>query len=286
MKNFDGSSSSNYHTVTHPEEFHINWKAFYEKADELTTAARESLPHELDIPFGDHPKQRLDLYAPEEKSSGWPVFVFFHGGGFREGDRADYGFVASPFVHHNILTVVAGYRLTPSFRYPDAHDDARQALAWVFQNIASRGGDTERIYVGGHSSGANLSAFVSVKTDWLEQMSLPADMIKGCAPVSTSYDLRIPTWVREYLPDPELRGEASPILNIQTVPRKTVVGVGSLEEKAGRVKSSKEFVRTLKERGGEAELVLLEGCEHDVTALATADEGSELFQAIRRMFDS
>ena len=284
MKNFDGSSSSTYYTVTHPEDFHINWKAFYEKADELTTAARETLPIELDIPFGDHPKQRLDLYAPKEESSGWPVFVFFHGGGFREGDRADYGFVASPFAQHGILTVVAGYRLTPDFRYPHAHDDARQTLAWVHKNIASHGGDTERIYVGGHSSGANLSAFVSVKTGWLAEMSLPADMIKGCAPVSTSYDLRVPTWVREYLPDPEIRGEASPLLNIETVPRKTVVGVGSLEEKAGRVKSSKEFVRTLKEKGGDAELVLMEGCEHDVTALATGDEGSELFQKILRMF--
>ena len=85
MKNFDGSSSSNYHTVTHPEEFHINWKAFYEKADELTIAARESLPHELDIPFGDHPKQRLDLYAPKKSLRDGLFSSFFTAVGSEKG---------------------------------------------------------------------------------------------------------------------------------------------------------------------------------------------------------
>lgn len=283
MKNFDGSDFSTYNTVMHPERFKINWRAFYEKADQLTTSTRKTSHHHLDIPYGDHSKQRLDVYTPDSNASPWPVFVFFHGGGFVEGDRADYGFTASPFIRHGILAVIAGYRLAPEFRYPDAHDDARHALAWVTRNIRSYGGDPDRIYVGGHSSGANLAAFVSVKTDWIEKLSLPANLLKGLASVSTSYDLRTVAWVEQYLPNQTLRSEASPILNIETIPPRTVVGVGSLEEQAGRVKSSKELVQTLHERGGSAELVLMEGTEHDGTALAMGDEHGALFQAIRAM---
>jgi acetyl esterase/lipase len=274
-----------YHTVVHPEQYKINWKAFYEKADELTAEARTKLVCHADVMYGEDPKQGLDIYLPKGNPSGCPVFFFLHGGGFREGDRLDYGFVASPFANHGIVTVSAGYRLTPEFRYPHAHDDGRSALAWVFHHIKEYGGDPDRIYVGGHSSGANIAAYITVRGDWLKGMGLPSNLIKGLASVSTSYDLRKVSWVGEYLPDPEQRGEASPILNLQTTPPYAVIGVGSLEQQAGkeRVQSSKEFVQKLKEKGGAAELVLLEDMEHDQTALEMGDEQSPLFRAILRM---
>ncbi len=274
-----------YHTVLYPEQYKINWKAFYEKADQLSSDARKNLDFHPDLMYGEDPRQGIDIYSPKGKPSGCRVFLFFHGGGFREGDRLDYGFVASPFAKHGIMTVSAGYRLTPDFRYPHAHNDARKALAWVFNNIKRHGGDPGEIYIGGHSSGANLATYITVRTDWMKEAGLRPDVVKGLASVSTSYDLRKVSWVGEYLPDPAQRGEASPALNVQCTPPYAVIGVGSLEQQAGkeRVQSSKEFVEKLRDQAGTAELILLDGMEHDQTALEMGDERSPLFQAILRM---
>jgi len=68
---------STYYTVTHPDEFTIDWKAFYDKADEMTAAVRKELQHHLDLPYGSHSKQKLDIYLPRGKSNSAPVLVFF-----------------------------------------------------------------------------------------------------------------------------------------------------------------------------------------------------------------
>jgi len=271
----------------YPERFKINWKAFYVRADELTAATRKKLPHHLHIAYGDDPKQKLDLYLPKRKAQKCPAFLFLHGGGFREGDRAHYGYVAAPFAEHHIITIIMSYRLAPKFYYPDQPDDVRKALNWTFHHIQSYGGNPGRIYIGGHSAGGILSAFVSLKTDWLGGFSLPPDLIKGCAPVSAPYDLREVDWVSEYLPDPARRAEASPLLHIEHLPPKMIVAVGSVDPPEDKmVEPSKELFGRLKEKGCQVEFLLLDGMNHAETALAMGNEQSRVFQAILKMIES
>jgi arylformamidase len=60
-------------------------------------------------------------------------------------------------------------------------DQVRRAIAWVYRNAASFGGDPDRFYVGGHSSGAHLAA-VALTTDWQRAFDLPPDhQGAGCA---------------------------------------------------------------------------------------------------------
>lgn len=271
---------STYYTVMHPKEFVIQWKAFYDRADELTAAARKVLPHELNIAYGSHPKQRLDVYQPPSKPGGAPVFVFLHGGGFREGDRAHYGFVARPLADRGIVTVVASYRLLPDFHYPDQPEDVRQTLAWVFGNIKRYGGDANAIYVGGHSAGAILSATVSVKTDWQQRLALPRDVIKGCAPISAPYDLTQEKGVTDYILEPARRVEASPVRQVENPPAQCLVAVGS-DEPYGP--SSQELVDKIREKGKKAELLVLQGMDHAETALALGDPQGKLVQALLAM---
>ncbi len=272
---------SSYYTVTHPSEFKINWKAFYDKADDLTAATQREIPHHLDIAYGDDPKQKLDVYQPKNKPPSAPVFIFLHGGGFREGDRAHYGYISKPFAKNGIVTVAASYRLTPKFRYPNQPDDVKKILAWAFHNISSYGGDPMKIYMGGHSAGAILSASVSLNGDWLTRMGLPSDLIKGCVPISGPYDLRDQKDTAEYAPDPSIRREASPLLNIENPPPRTVVAYGSLEDKFAN--DSQALARGILSKGMFAEVIILEGMAHDETALALGDESSKLFQAVLRM---
>jgi acetyl esterase/lipase len=271
---------STYYTVMHPGEFKINWTAFYDKADELTANARNALPHELDVAYGTDPKQRLDLYLPTATPRNAPVFVFLHGGGFREGDRAHYGFVAAPLAGRGIITVVPGYRLAPQVRYPDPPRDVQDAIAWVYRNIGARGGDPGRIYIGGHSAGGILAADVSLQNDWTARLSLPGDVIKGLVPVSGPYDLRPHPALRDYAPDAAAQEAASPILHVEHAPARAIIAVGSVEP---FVEISRELADRIRQKGGQAEVLVLEGLEHDQTALAFADERGNLVQAIVTM---
>lgn len=274
---------STYYTIQHPDEFSIDWASFYERMDEMTAQMRRELTYHLNLPFGQHPKQRLDLYLPRGEVQNAPVFIFFHGGGFREGDRAHYGAVARGFSQHGIITAVAGYRLTSQgYQFPDQAEDARRALAWVYRHIRDYGGDPDRIFVGGHSAGAFLTAEVTVKADWLDLFGLPKDLIKGAIPVSGRYDRRLddPDFVR----DDALRKVASPIENISNTRARFLVAVGSPEK--DYVRASREFVDTLHEKGAQAEVVVLPGLRHDQTALSLCNPESELFRATLELIQS
>ena len=67
-------------------------------------------------------------------------------------------------------------------------DQVRHAVAWVYKNAASFGGDPNRLYISGTSSGAHLAA-VALTTDWKNDFGLPADILQGGLCCSGMYDL-------------------------------------------------------------------------------------------------
>ena len=275
---------SKYYTVMHPEDFTIDWTGFYKRNNEHTARVREQFPHHLDLAYGSDPKQVLDLYLPEGEVSNAPVFLFLHGGGFREGDKAHYGSVAKPFVKSGVITAVASYRLTGSgAHYPDQPDDVKSTVKWLFDNISQYGGNPENIYVGGHSAGAILSADIGVDRAWLVEMGMPREILKGIVPVSGPYDVRArgrPGEVYTYAPTPELREQASPILHVTDPVPVALVAVGSEE---AYQESSMAFTEALKAAGVDAHYLLLEGEDHADTALSLANGNSELFKQALRM---
>ena len=56
-----------YYTVVHAKDFELDWGKFYRMAEAKTMAVRKELRHELDVPYGKDPKQRMDLYFPTAK---------------------------------------------------------------------------------------------------------------------------------------------------------------------------------------------------------------------------
>jgi acetyl esterase/lipase len=275
---------SKYPTHLNSSSSGIDWIAFYDRIDALTAATQKELQHHLDLSYGEDPRQKLDLYLPQNEAAS-PVFIFIHGGGFVEGDREHYGYVARPLAAQGIVTVVMSYRLSPTQHYPEQVYDVQAVLGWVYRNIEEYGGDASQIYIGGHSAGAILSAFVSVNNTWLSSMSLPGDLIKGYVPISGPYDLRkMGDFVDNYFSDDTKRVEASPVLNIRNVLPKAVVAVGALEKPY--LESSQEFVQALNSEGGDAKLLVLEGMTHDATALSAADEDGPLVRALIELIES
>ena len=69
-------------------------------------------------------------------------------------------------------------------------DQVRRAVAWVYANASSFGGDPRRLYVCGHSSGGHLAGVV-LTTDWAGDFGLPADIVRGgilSFPACTTFD--------------------------------------------------------------------------------------------------
>lgn len=268
--------SSTYYTVRNPGEFTIKWKAFYDRADARTAQVRQDLPHKLDLPYGKEVKQKLDVYLPRQRPSGGPVLVVLHGGGFREGDRAHYGYIAAPFAEQGVITVVPSYRLTPAASFPDQPEDVRAVLVWVAKNIKAYGGDPGRVYLAGHSAGAILTATVCVDPAWRKGTG---DLrLRGCIPISGSYDMRNLQGAPGYVARPSDAEPASPVVNVRPNPPRMLVALGSVEERY--LSPSQALVAALKTKDGRAEMMVLEGQAHDDTAAALGDGQGALVHAI------
>jgi acetyl esterase/lipase len=273
-----GQDKRTYYTVQHPDQFAIDWAAFYDRAEAMTDQTRRLVPHHLDLSYGKNPKQRLDVYEATPHRGGAPVFIFLHGGGFREGDRRQYGYVAGALAPNGVVTVVPSYRLLPD-HYPAQAHDTEAIVAWVHANIRRFGGDPGRIYIGGHSAGAIMSTLAALKRDWVAQLRLPLDVIKGVVAVSGPYDLRHATgFVADYLPDPATRTGASPLLHVAAGAPPMIVAFGTLEPPY--VKGSSEFVDALVRAGANARLIPLEGMQHDATALSLGHADGAVVRAM------
>ncbi|MCA1644522.1 MAG: alpha/beta hydrolase [Chloroflexi bacterium] len=282
-----------FFTCQHPEQFRIDWRVFYTRAEARTDDVRARWAHELDLAYGPSEYHRLDLYLPVPRAGGdafrpqgWPVLIFLHGGGFREGDPALYGYIAEPFLARGIAFITCGYRLTPESYLPDTFTDVENALAWCVTNLPARGVDVGRLALSGHSAGAILSAQLAVRSDWLSQHGLPRDLVKVAIPISGVYDFTDADDRREFFAEGSDRVASSPLRGISTTPPPMLVAYGSDENQPTYGIDSQKLVEAVRGVGGRADWQELEGMTHADTADALGDASSPLFEAVMRLLAS
>jgi acetyl esterase/lipase len=146
------------------------------------------------LQFGPDPRHRLDVYRPTPPAESpspraeYPVVVFFYGGTWISGERRDYKFLGEALASAQILTIIADYRLYAEVRYPDFLVDAARALAWAKREAGRYGGDTHRVYVMGHSSGAYNAAMLALDPRWLAAQGLSPAFLKGWIGLAGPYD--------------------------------------------------------------------------------------------------
>lgn len=142
-----------------------------------------------DIPYGTEPRQVLDVYAPDGAKN-LPVMFWIHGGGWQGGEKTQVQLKPKIFCERGFVFVSTNYRLWPNVDMHTLIGDCAKSLGWVHQNIAAHGGDPNRIFVGGHSAGAQLAAKICIDDRYLKAEGVPFSVLKGCVPVDgDTYDI-------------------------------------------------------------------------------------------------
>jgi arylformamidase len=161
--------------------------ALKERAFRKVLAEQEDKVYDVkrDIPYAKpgHERQVLDVYSPKKKAKDLPVVFWIHGGGWQTGDKSSVQIKPKVFVEKGYVFVSTNYRLLPSVDMGTIVRDVAKAIRWTHDHIAEYGGDPKRLFVMGHSAGAQLAALICTDGRYLKAEGLSLDIIKGCVPV-------------------------------------------------------------------------------------------------------
>ncbi|NRD88762.1 alpha/beta hydrolase [Sphingopyxis sp. BSNA05] len=142
-----------------------------------------------DQPYDDELGLGLNIWTPETLADEpLPVVVFIYGGGWRAGAKDQYAFAGRALANRGYMVVLPDYRLFPNTRFPGFLEDSAKALAWVHDNIATHGGDPERIFLSGQSAGAYNAMMLALDRQWLGREGKTPDLIRGVAALAGPYD--------------------------------------------------------------------------------------------------
>jgi len=144
-----------------------------------------------DIPYAEPVQERqvLDVYSPSGAKN-LPVVFWIHGGGWQTGDKSSVQLKPQVFVEKGFVFVATNYRLLPNVEMGTINRDVATSLGWVYKHIAEYGGDPKRIFVMGHSAGAQLAALICTDDRYLKAEGVPFNVLKGCVPVDgDTYDV-------------------------------------------------------------------------------------------------
>ena len=218
-------------------------------------------------PVTEYMKERcvLDIYYPKNKS-GYATVVWFHGGGLKAGNK----FIPEWLKDQGIAIIAVNYRFSPRVSCPAYIQDAAAAVAWVFNNIESYGGDPGLIVVSGHSAGGYLTSMIGLDKSYLETYDIDANLIASLVPFSghtiTHMTVREERGIKDtqpiidqYAPLFHVRADAPPLI--------LITGDRNLEM-LGRYEENAYMMRMMKVAGHEQTILYeLDGFNHGGMAI-------------------
>jgi arylformamidase len=256
---------------------HALWS---EKRNQASLEARKTLKSFLDVPYGDSPRQKLDIFPAD--NAGAPVLIYFHGGYWRGGSKEQNCHFASLFAKAGATVVVAEYDLCPSVTVTDIVRQARAAIVWAYKNISRYGGDASKLYVSGLSAGGHLVA-LALAHEW-EREGLPRDAIKGATAITAVYDLDAVLHLdvnKEIRLTAEVARENSPFVHPPLARAPVIVAVGGAEPRGWKEQSAK-FFALCKELGMPCDYIEVPGAHHYSMGVLLADPECALTRAMLR----
>lgn len=224
----------------------------------------------------------LDIYRPSVPATGVvPVVVFLYGGSWRHGSRGQYRFVGTRLAQQGVLAIVADYRTFPRGTFPGFVEDAAGAVAWAHRHAAEYGGDPDRLYVAGHSAGAQIAALIGTDAGYLAPHGLRPRDLAGVIGLSGPYDFEIAGFEDVFGPEAQWpRAQAVNFVDGDEPPFLLVHGTADTVVEA---RDSQILADRLRAAGGEAGLVWLPEAGHLAPLVGLRAPGREptLMPAIR-----
>jgi arylformamidase len=226
-------------------------------------AVRRRLGPPRRLAYGPTDVEAMDLYMTSAPAA--PVQVLVHGGAFNRGSARDFAFAAELFVMAGAHLAVLDFARAQDvdWRIEVQADQVRRALLWVQRHARDFGGDPDRIFVSGHSSGAELAA-MALSTDWRAEFGASPDVVKGGLCCSATYDLRAfrrSAAGRQFAFTDATEHALSAMRHVDHIQAPLIVAVGSLETDLFK-RQSMAFAEALRGAGKPAQLLLAEGYNH------------------------
>ena len=215
------------------------------------------------LAYGPAEIERVDVYRTRQPNA--PMNVFIHGGAWRAGRSADAAYLSETFVDSGAHFIAVDFNnvIETNGNLMALAEQVRRAVAWVYRNASRFGGDPNRLYVSGVSSGGHLASVV-LTTDWQKDFGLPVDTVKGGLCGSGMYDL-YPVALSARSNYVKFTNEAVESLSAQRhldrLVAPLIVGHGTLETPEFQ-RQSREFTAAMKAAGKSVTSLVGEGYNH------------------------
>jgi len=220
------------------------------------------------ILYGDDSIQSLDVYWPSDISktdkNNIVTVVFFYGGCWGACSdlvKEDYRFVAQALTANDIIAVVVDYRKFPNVIFPEIMNDAARSVEWVVANIDSYGGNSDNIYLMGHSAGAHMASMLLFNRDYLNQNTHKS--IKGFIGLAGPYDfLPFDEWYQaDLFSPPESYAQSQPINYVTGKEAPLLLLYGNDDTRVKR-RNILSLEKVIKEKNGVVETHLYDDIDH------------------------
>jgi arylformamidase len=225
--------------------------------------ARERLGLPKRMAYGPTPVEGLDLYPTKVANA--PINIYVHGGAWRAELAKDSAFQAEMLVNAGAHLAVLDFNnvIETGGNLMTMADQIRRAVVFVYKNAKTFGGDPERIYVNGHSSGGHWAG-VLITTDWQKDFGVPPTMIKGAVAASGVFDLkpvRLSARSNYIQFTDEIEDMLRPQRHLDRLVAPLVLVYGTAETPEFQ-RQSRDFAAAVKMAGKPMSLMVMEGYNH------------------------
>jgi arylformamidase len=242
--------------------------------DKRAQKIRADNPLHLDIPYGDSPRERIDLYLAADPNA--PTVAFIHGGYWQivNSDKENYAFLAEGLLPNGLNLAMIEYTLAPAARMDRIVAEVRRAIGWLTEHLGAYGADPARLYAAGHSAGGHLTA-----------MTIPERAVRGGLAISGIYDLepiRL-NYLNEKLGLDLAEAERnSPLLHLPPMAGELIVAYGT-RELPELCRQSIEYAQAWVERGLPGHLMPIADADHFTILETLASPDGELMAVLLDM---
>lgn len=215
------------------------------------------------VTYGDDPRQQLDVYRPLTPADNAGVIVFFYGGGWDSGDRANYEFVARKLASRGHFVVVPDYRLYPEVTFPQFVEDGALATAYVLAHLREIANPPRPVFLMGHSAGAHIAMLVAMDHRYLDHVGHGTDELAGVIGLAGPYDFLPITssHLQKIFPTPQAMYDSQPINFVDPGVPPVFLAHGD-EDTRVLLKNSVNLAKRLSNAGSDVTLKVYNGVTH------------------------